>query len=167
MKPTAITDKYLESLISSIDYKQDRYADGRVHTFAVVKLKDGGSLIGFGSIIPKEIYTEELGVEKAYRSAMDKLRKHEEEKYVLKKLTPDELKDLIAEDRYLYDGTLTICILELKNGFKVIGHSACLADKDYDRKLGEKIAYDSAFDKLWEYAGLMALNDVYTANIKQ
>ena len=43
---------------------------------------------------------------------------------------------------------LTICILELKNGFIVTGESACGSPENFDAELGRKIARDNAVNKL-------------------
>ena len=42
-------------------------------------------------------------------------------------------------------GALTICVLELVNGFNVIGKSVSI-----DEAAGRELAYRAAFQKLWE-----------------
>lgn len=45
--------------------------------------------------------------------------------------------------------TVTICTLRLKNGYVVIGSSACVSEENYDQQLGESIAKDKAIDQCW------------------
>ena len=51
--------------------------------------------------------------------------------------------------------TGTLCLLTLDNGFKVHGFSACVDPANYDEKIGQKIAYDEAFGKLWPLFGFL------------
>ena len=49
--------------------------------------------------------------------------------------------------------TLTICVLRLKNGFMVIGESACASPENYDPISGHRIARDNARSKIWALEG--------------
>ena len=51
--------------------------------------------------------------------------------------------------------TSTICRIELDNGFCVIGHSACVDPKNYNKDAGETLAYDRAYEQLWQLFGFM------------
>lgn len=51
--------------------------------------------------------------------------------------------------------TVTICSIEMVNGFRVQGESACVDPKNYDEAKGRKIAYENAFDHLWELEGYL------------
>lgn len=48
---------------------------------------------------------------------------------------------------------LTICLMVLKNGFTIVGTSACVSPENYDRALGEKIAREKAIDQIWPLMG--------------
>ncbi len=48
---------------------------------------------------------------------------------------------------------LTICVLVMKNGFTIIGKSAPADAENFDRKLGEKFAYEDAVRQLWPLEG--------------
>lgn len=48
---------------------------------------------------------------------------------------------------------VTICIIILNSGFKVEGVSACVDPSNYNKELGEKYAYENAFEKLWQLEG--------------
>lgn len=71
------------------------------------------------------------------------------------KLTIDEIKGVIAQEEYVFKGTLTLCILTLKNGFFVTGESACLDISNYDQEIGKKIAFERALNKIWELEGYL------------
>lgn len=51
--------------------------------------------------------------------------------------------------------TLTHCTIHVDNGYQVTGESACVAPENYNREIGEKIAYDHAFGKLWGLFGFL------------
>jgi hypothetical protein len=51
--------------------------------------------------------------------------------------------------------TLTICNITLDNGYSVRGESSCVNPENYDQEIGEKIAYDNAFNKLWPLFGFL------------
>lgn len=48
---------------------------------------------------------------------------------------------------------LTICVLVLKNGFTVVGTSACASPENFDAELGRKIARQNAIAKVWPLMG--------------
>ena len=48
---------------------------------------------------------------------------------------------------------LTFCILVLRNGFAVIGESACTSPENFDAELGRKIARQNAVQKIWPLMG--------------
>lgn len=48
---------------------------------------------------------------------------------------------------------LTFCVLVLRNGFTVVGHSACASPENFDAELGKKIARSNARDKIWALEG--------------
>ncbi len=50
---------------------------------------------------------------------------------------------------------LTICVVTLRNGFTVVGKSACASPENYDRELGEKIALEDAKRQLWPLLGVI------------
>ncbi len=51
--------------------------------------------------------------------------------------------------------TLTICVLQLRNGFTLIGESACASPENYDPDIGHKIARDNARNKIWALEGYL------------
>lgn len=90
------------------------------------------------------------------------------------RVTPADLEAAIFDVRYLNAGEavcavgsdptialahghpltlLTLCILELHNGFTVVGKSACASPENYDRELGQRIALNDAKRQLWPLLG--------------
>ena len=58
---------------------------------------------------------------------------------------------------------LTICILELKNGFTVTGESACASPENFDAELGRKIARQNAVAKIWPLLGFSLKQKLHEA----
>lgn len=53
---------------------------------------------------------------------------------------------------------LSICILVMRNGFTVIGHSAPASPENFNAGFGQKLAYENAIRQLWPLMGF-ALRD--------
>jgi hypothetical protein len=70
------------------------------------------------------------------------------------RITPIAIDELIASINYFVDGpTLTICVLTLQNGFKVVGYSACASPENFDPQIGQTLAYEHARNQIWPLAG--------------
>ena len=68
----------------------------------------------------------------------------------MNKLTEEFLESQIKNVTYTrLTGTLTHCAITVKYGFVFTGESACVDESNYEREIGEKIAYDNAFEKMW------------------
>lgn len=48
---------------------------------------------------------------------------------------------------------LTICVLVLKNGFTIIGKSACASPENFNAEIGRKVARDDAVNQMWPLMG--------------
>lgn len=48
---------------------------------------------------------------------------------------------------------LTICVLQLKNGFTVVGTSACASPENFDAAYGRKLARGKAVEQIWPLLG--------------
>lgn len=57
--------------------------------------------------------------------------------------------------------TVTICSITLDNGYSVRGESACVDPANYRQDIGEKIAYDNAFNQLWPLFGFLLAEKRY------
>lgn len=72
------------------------------------------------------------------------------------RLTPEKIDSVIFDAEYhVFNGKLTVCCLTLINGFTVTGESSCVSLENYDKELGEKIAYKNARDKVWMLEGYL------------
>ncbi len=69
------------------------------------------------------------------------------------KVTPQMVEDAVDRMEYIRVGTLTMCVVTLRNGFRVTGESACVDARNYDMVIGDKIARDNAMSKIWAYEG--------------
>ena len=71
------------------------------------------------------------------------------------RITPNDIDAAIkAEQYYVFPGvTLTVCCLELQNGYTVTGESACASPENFNAELGRKIARDNARNKIWALEG--------------
>lgn len=73
------------------------------------------------------------------------------------RLTPELIDSkIIKEDYYVFPNTtLTICRLELENGYSCTGESAAVSLDNFDKEIGRKIARDNARDKIWSLEGYL------------
>lgn len=73
------------------------------------------------------------------------------------KLTMGEILDAVVNADYwrLGETTTTICQLTLKNGYTVIGQSACIDPTQFNKTIGEKVAWDNAIEKVWDLEGYL------------
>ena len=67
-----------------------------------------------------------------------------------RKLTKEFLESEIKDVEYnRLGGTITHCTIHTKSGFTFTGESACVDPNNFDQKIGEKFAYEQAFEKMW------------------
>lgn len=71
----------------------------------------------------------------------------------LLKLTKDRIEDLCDIVEYFLSGTLTICVLTLKNGAQITGTSNVICPETWNEEIGRKVALDNAKGKVWELEG--------------
>lgn len=60
-----------------------------------------------------------------------------------------------AHYHHFSETALTVCALELVNGFLVVGESAAASPANFDQALGRKIAFDNARQKIWALEGYL------------
>ena len=77
------------------------------------------------------------------------------------RVTLDQIKTLIAAERFFLDDTLTICVLTLTNGYKVTGESAAADPANFNPELGRKIAKDKATAEIWPLAGFLLRDNLH------
>jgi len=71
------------------------------------------------------------------------------------RLTTAQIDDCIVSQQFhVFPGTtLTVCALTLKNGYQVVGESACASPQNFDAEIGRKIAFENARQKIWALEG--------------
>lgn len=71
------------------------------------------------------------------------------------RVTPELVDSKIRGSIYhrFPDTTVTVCLLQLENGFTVVGESACASAENVDEEVGRNIAYRNARDKIWSLEG--------------
>lgn len=78
---------------------------------------------------------------------------------MVNKVTKEQLEELVVKAEYhRLTQCLTVCVLTLKNGFELLGQSACVDPNNYDRTIGEQVAYQDAFEQLWKLEGYLLKN---------
>lgn len=73
------------------------------------------------------------------------------------RVTPERLESVIVSEQYhVFTGTtFTACLLTLKNGYTVLGESACASHDNFNAELGRKIARENAKNKIWSLEGYL------------
>ncbi len=73
------------------------------------------------------------------------------------RITPERLEEVVSSEQYhVFDSsTFTACLLALKNGYTVLGESACASPENFNAELGRKIARANAINKIWQLEGYL------------
>ena len=71
------------------------------------------------------------------------------------KVTQQNVMDEVQKSTYtiLPDGRTTICQITMKNGYTVIGKSACADPTEFNAAEGEKWAWQDALREVWPLLG--------------
>lgn len=79
------------------------------------------------------------------------------------RVTVAQIDSLIVDEHYYIfpDTTVTVCLLELRNGFNVVGTSACASSENFDEELGRRLARDTARNKIWTLEGYLLKQRLY------
>lgn len=80
----------------------------------------------------------------------------------MNKITKEFLdSEIIAVEYKRLSERLTHCTITVKNGFEFTGESVCVDPANYNEEIGNKIAYDNAFDKMWMPYGFLLRQKMY------
>ncbi len=80
------------------------------------------------------------------------------------RVTPDQIDFVINNIQYhVFPGTMvTVCCLTLRNGYNVIGESACASPENFDEVIGQNIAYKNAREKIWALEGYLLKEKLFS-----
>lgn len=83
------------------------------------------------------------------------------------RITPAHIDQLLQKAQVGFwqpEGTtLTICVIQLPNGFCVTGESAAASPENFQEDIGQKLAFEKARDKVWELEGYRLKSDLQEA----
>ena len=82
------------------------------------------------------------------------------------RLNPQHIENTIVGELYTRPtGTLTVCVLTLRNGTLVTGESACVSPENFNEAIGNKVAREDAFRKIWALEGYLLKERLYQASL--
>lgn len=86
----------------------------------------------------------------------------------MNKITQEHIDATIVSKTFIVlpDGVTTICQLILKNGFSVLGSSACVDPANFNLQMGRDIAFANARDKVWQLEGYLLKEEMFRASVK-
>ena len=81
----------------------------------------------------------------------------------MNKITQEHIDATIVSKTFIVlpDGVTTICQLILKNGFSVLGSSACVDPANFNLQMGRDIAFKNAQDKVWQLEGYLLKEEMF------
>lgn len=83
------------------------------------------------------------------------------------RVTPAQIESVIVAGKcHRLTDVLTVCVLTLRNGFTVTGESACASPENYNEEVGNKIATESAKQKIWVLEGYLLKERLYQESPK-
>lgn len=81
------------------------------------------------------------------------------------RITPAHIDQLLQKSQVGFwqpEGTtLTICVIQLPNGFCVTGESAAASLENFQEDIGQKLAFEKARDKVWELEGYRLKSELH------
>ena len=69
------------------------------------------------------------------------------------RVTEHQVGSEAVTGEYIVRGTLTLCILTLKNGFTVVGQSSCAIPENFNEEIGRHYALKDAERQVWPLLG--------------
>jgi hypothetical protein len=65
------------------------------------------------------------------------------------RITLDDLKVRVGTVEYIERGVLNVCLIQLDNGYWLVGASAPVDPGNYNAEYGRQLAYDDALRQAW------------------
>ena len=98
---------------------------------------------------------------------------------VAPRLTPEHINSMIVSEcsgraSVLFSNVphhpalecLTIGVVVLKNGFTLVGTSACASPENFDAEIGHKIAIQNAREQIWQLEGYLLRSKLHEETVK-
>ncbi len=75
-------------------------------------------------------------------------------------VSTEAVEDSIAgvDDHRFEGSTVTVCCLHLRNGFTIVGQSACVNPDNFDIELGQELALDDAKQQVFRFLAFRMLD---------
>jgi len=79
------------------------------------------------------------------------------------RVTLSDIQDKIKHVSYavLPETTTTLCVMTMKNGYVVLGTSACADPSMFNKAVGEQYSYGDAIEKLWPLEGYLLREEMF------
>jgi hypothetical protein len=79
------------------------------------------------------------------------------------RLSPGDIDAAIVGKKFhILEGSMhTICVITLKNGYTVTGESACVSPENFNKEIGEKVAFENARQKIWPLEGYLLKQRIF------
>lgn len=77
------------------------------------------------------------------------------------KVTKESIEGRIASVTYHHIDHLTICVIQMVNGFFQMGKAAPASPANFDPEVGKRYAYEDAFRGLWPLEGYALCEKLY------
>lgn len=141
---------------------------GRVHSIRSCTLRQEGDTV------PTGYYCDWMPYQKGWAAAVAVPGRHAEaelEKAIKSagadkapRLTPEHIEAQIVKAHFhVPPGTcLTLCVLTLRNGFTVLGESACASPENFNAEIGMRLARENARNKIWQLEGYLLRERLYS-----
>lgn len=84
------------------------------------------------------------------------------------RLTPSHIDAQVKYCEYwvVPNTTTTVCAIIMQNNFVVTGMSAAASISNFDKEIGEKIAYENAREQIWQLEGYLLKDTLFKAGAK-
>lgn len=82
------------------------------------------------------------------------------------KVTEESIKEKISHTVYHNEGTTTIAIIFMKNGFRFVGTSTPAHENNYDANVGQRYAYENAFKQIWTHEGYLLRQSLHEREVR-
>jgi hypothetical protein len=65
------------------------------------------------------------------------------------RVTEKQVSDTVSNVRFVVDGVLTLAVVTLKNGYKVVGTASPASPENFNKDIGETYAMKDALRQVW------------------